>query len=216
MPNPDYSKSCIYMLRHKDDTELENIYIGSTTNFRVRKNQHKNCCCNPNSKDYNFKKYQYIRDNGGWNEWRMIWLEDYPCKTLRELRLREDQVMLQYQNRINKIRASRTHKQYYEDNKERFIEKAKEWYEDNKERILELQKDYRNKNREEINKKLNDYYYANKELYSKKAKERYEDNKEQIAEKRKEKIKCNICNCEVVKYGLKRHQKTIKCQSYFN
>lgn len=141
MPTPDYSKSCIYMLRHKDDTELENIYIGSTTNFKVRKNLHKSCCCNPNSEHYNFKKYQYIRANGGWSEWKMIWLEDYPCKTLRELQLREDEVMLKYQNRLNQHRASRTIKEWYKDNEEIIAEKKKEYREKNKEHIAEHRKE---------------------------------------------------------------------------
>ena len=35
---PDYSKSVIYTIRSKD-----NIYVGSTVNFRSRKKQHKNC-----------------------------------------------------------------------------------------------------------------------------------------------------------------------------
>lgn len=137
MPTPDYSKSCIYMLHYKDDTELENIYIGSTTNFRVRKHQHKYNCCNPNNERYNNKKYQFIRDNGGWEEWKMIWLEDYPCKTLRELQLREDEVMLQYENRLNKNRASRTYKEWYEDNKEILHQKDKEYYKKNKNQILQ-------------------------------------------------------------------------------
>jgi len=141
MPTPDYSKSCIYMLRHKDDTELENIYIGSTTNFRLRKCNHKSCCCNPYDKDYNLKKYQYIRANGGWEEWIMVWLEDYPCESKRELYLREDQVMLEYQNRLNDKRASRTLKQYKEDNKEQVKKKKKEWYENNKVKLLNKNKE---------------------------------------------------------------------------
>ena len=180
---PDYSKSCIYMLHYKDDTELENIYIGSTTNFKMRKSIHKSCCCNPNNKKYNDKKYQYIRTNGGWNEWIMIWLEDYPCNSKRELQLREDQIMLQYENRINEQRASRNRKQWYEENKERLIEKAKEYYEDNKDKIAEYKKEY------------------------------YENNKQQIAEYNKEKIKCNICGFESTRHHLKRHQRTKKCQS---
>ena len=185
MPTPDYSKSCIYMLRHKDDTELENIYIGSTTNFKVRKNHHKRTCCNPNNKNHHFKIYQYIRDNGGWEEWIMVWLEDYPCKTLRELQLREDQVMLQYQNRLNDRRAYRTHKkEWYEENKERLDEYVKQWYEDNKERLLEKAKQYREKNKNIIN------------------------------EKQKEKIKCNIGGCESTRNHLKRPQQTKKCQSH--
>ena len=185
MPTPDYSKSCIYMLRHKDDTELENIYIGSTTNFKVRNWSHKNCCCNPNNKKYNYKKYQYIRDNGGWEEWKMIWLEDYPCNNVRELQLREDQVMIQYENRINKNRASRNKKEYYEDNKDKIAEQQKQYYEDNKEILAEKAKEYREKNREQILQKNKQYYEDNKEQILKKANEYKKINKEKIAEKNK-------------------------------
>ena len=33
----DYSKTQMYKLIHNDDINNENIYIGSTTNFRLRK-----------------------------------------------------------------------------------------------------------------------------------------------------------------------------------
>ena len=81
---PNWENGCIYMLRHKDDVEIKNPYIGSTTNFRGRKWNHKDCCNNPNHKYYNIKQYQYIRDNGGWDVWKMVWIEDYPCKSKRE------------------------------------------------------------------------------------------------------------------------------------
>lgn len=195
MPNPDYSKSCIYMLRHKDDTELENIYIGSTTNFRLRKNQHKTCCCNPKCERYNLKKYQYIRANGGWNEWKMVWLEDYPCNNVRELHLREDEVMLKYQNRLNHHRASRTKKQYAEDNKDRLAEYKKEHRKNNKEYILDRDREYKKKNRDILNDKAREYYQSKKEILSKK-------------------IKCDICGCEIRNSYLKKHQETKKCQSH--
>ena len=38
---PIYQNSIIYKLCHCSDLENENIYIGSTTNFRNRKNGHK-------------------------------------------------------------------------------------------------------------------------------------------------------------------------------
>jgi hypothetical protein len=198
MPTPDYSKSCIYMLRHKDDTELENIYIGSTTNFRGRKCNHLKACCNPNNRDYNHKKYQYIRANGGWEEWIMVWLEDYPCKSKRELELKEDEVMLKYQNRLNDKRASRTRQQYTIDNKEIKKETDKIRYENNKDKILEERKEYRKKNNEIIKERDREWY---------------EKNKDRIAEKKNEKIECNICGFKVNKSNIKVHQRTKKCQS---
>ena len=71
----DYSKTIIYKLVHKEDYDNVNVYVGSTTDFIKRKNQHKNSCINEKQKGYNEKKYQYIRDNGGWNEWNMIEIE---------------------------------------------------------------------------------------------------------------------------------------------
>jgi len=145
---PKWENGCIYMLRHKEDVELENIYIGSTTNFRGRKHEHKSCCNNINRKEYNAKKYQFIRANGGWDEWKMIWLEDYPCKNKRELEKKEDEVMLQYQNTMNMQRAYLTDKEneqykkeYCKNNRDKILEKAKKHYRDNRDKKLERLKE---------------------------------------------------------------------------
>ena len=53
----DYSQICIYKLVHKEDYDNENIYIGSTTNFRKRKNQHKSSCNCETDKEHNQEKY---------------------------------------------------------------------------------------------------------------------------------------------------------------
>ena len=55
--------SVIYKLCCKDSA-IKEVYVGSTTNFRKRKNQHKECCTNVNSKKYGYPVYLYIRDNG--------------------------------------------------------------------------------------------------------------------------------------------------------
>ena len=56
----DYSQICIYKLVHKEDYDNENIYIGSTTNFRKRKNTHKSSCNCETNKEHNQEKYTYI------------------------------------------------------------------------------------------------------------------------------------------------------------
>ena len=86
----DYSKIVIYKLVHKEDYDNANIYIGSTSNFTQRKSQHKSNCLNENSKEYHSKKYQYIRDNKGWDEWNMIEIEKYPCNDKREAEAKEE------------------------------------------------------------------------------------------------------------------------------
>ena len=146
---PKWENGCIYMLRHKDDVELRNVCIGSTTNFRNRKNEHKTICNCENHRNHNQKKYQYIRTNGGWDNWKMIWLEDYPCKSKKELVKREDEVMLEYQNRINQIRAHNTD------------EDKKQWHINNRPKKKIENKRYYENNKEEINKKKSEIIICN-------------------------------------------------------
>ena len=67
----DYSKSLIYKIVCKD-TNIKNVYIGSTRSFKHRKSQHKHCCNNETDKQYNKNLYKFIRHNGGWYYWSMI------------------------------------------------------------------------------------------------------------------------------------------------
>ena len=78
----DYSKCCIYKIEHIENESL--VYVGHTTNFVKRKGQHKNSCKNENGKAFNLKLYQMIRDNGGFDMFKMIEVEKYPCKDKRE------------------------------------------------------------------------------------------------------------------------------------
>ncbi len=71
------------------DPEIEEIYVGSTKNLRVRKGQHKVCCNNANTKQYNFNVYQFIRANGGFSKWDLIQLERFEYNTRNELNARE-------------------------------------------------------------------------------------------------------------------------------
>ena len=73
----DYSKTQIYKIINNDCPEL--VYVGSTTNFTKRKQQHKAATVNSNSPKYNRKLYVSIRDNSGWDNWKMIVICDYSC-----------------------------------------------------------------------------------------------------------------------------------------
>ena len=96
----DYSNAVIYKLSCKDKNITE-LYIGSTTNFTVRKNQHKLACSNIKNVKNNCKKYQFIRQNGGWNNWEMIEVETFPCKTGRELTKRKEELRCKYDASLN-------------------------------------------------------------------------------------------------------------------
>jgi hypothetical protein len=110
---PDYSKSLIYKLCCKDPT-ITDIYIGSTTNFRTRKNLHK---CRNNTEDPS-PIYKFIRSNGGWDNWDMVEIEKFPCKDKRELHTRERLNIEKYNSKLNVKIPTQTDKEYYNKNKD--------------------------------------------------------------------------------------------------
>ena len=156
----DYSQTCIYKLVHFDDLNDNNIYVGHTTNMVQRKHKHKHACNNPDNKEYNHKKYQYIRENDGWDKWDMILVEKYSCNDVNEAKARERHWIKELKAKLNITEPCRTDKEYREDNKEQIIQKKKEYRENNKEKIAEKLKQY------------------------------HQDNKVQIAEKKGQKIRC--------------------------
>jgi hypothetical protein len=133
----DYSKTIIYKLVHKEDYDNANIYIGSTINFIVRKNKHKYCCNNETNPFYNQVKYQYIRNNGGWDCFNMIEVEKYPCNDKREVEAREQYWISYFNTNLNMKKSYRTDDELKEYNTKYF----KERYEENKEIILTKQRE---------------------------------------------------------------------------
>lgn len=144
---PDYSKTQIYKLKNKNDFNDENIYTGHTTNWIQRKKFHKFYCKNEKYIEYNEKKYKYIRENGGWEEWEMIWIEDYPCSNKREAEAREQYHMDLNNSRLNDMKSFTTEeekkikiKEYRENNKDKIALDRKEYREKNKDRCKEWDK----------------------------------------------------------------------------
>ena len=126
----DYSKGLIYRLCCKDP-KVEEVYIGSTVNFNRRRKTHKHGCMNEKNKGYNFKKYKFIRENGGWENWSIELLHNYPCANRAELSMEEERVRQLYNN-INERRAYLTEEERKEDNRQ--------WRINNKEKINEKTK----------------------------------------------------------------------------
>jgi len=79
----DYSKTIIYKLVCKN-IKITELYVGYTTHFTQRKSKHKHSCNNPKNEKYNFKVYTFIRENGGWDNWDMIMIEEFPCRNVLE------------------------------------------------------------------------------------------------------------------------------------
>jgi predicted GIY-YIG superfamily endonuclease len=118
----DYNETKMYMFRHKEDIENRNIYIGYTTDWNKRLICHKN----KYNKNHKYLIYQYIRQNGGWDEWEMKWIEDYPCISKHEAMLRERELMCEYNSTLNVCKnliMSDAEKKEYMKNYERDKEK---------------------------------------------------------------------------------------------
>jgi len=118
----------------------EFIYVGSTKSFRNRKSSHK--------KDYNKgdtkKLYTTIRENGGWDKWRMVILEDIGEVSLTQARIKEEEHRVKLNANMNSQRCFRTEeeKKYYENNKEKMLDYQKDYYQNNKEHIKEYHKEW--------------------------------------------------------------------------
>ena len=123
----DYSKTIIYHFVCQD-TNIKCSYIGSTTNFSKRKGQHKANCNMETAEHHHYKVYQTIRDNGGWTNWKMKPLEEFPCENKTQQMIREQHWIDQLKPELN-CRAS-----YLEGTK---LEKWKAYREANKDKIKE-------------------------------------------------------------------------------
>ncbi len=203
----DYSKTVIYHFTCKDET-IKCSYVGSTTNFNKRKWEHKKCCNleTGTGKNYRLKVYQTIREHGGWLNWDMIPLEEFPCENRTQQLIREQHWIDKLKPELNCIAS------YNEKTK---AERHKEYYEANSEKIKEQAKEYREANSESIKKQSKEYYEANSEKLKKKRKEYYETNKDKIKEQISKKYTCecgSICS-----HGDKsRHEKTVKHQTFIS
>jgi hypothetical protein len=161
----DYSKTVIYKLVHKDDYENKNIYIGSTTDFTKRKCGHKNFCNNEKSKGYNNKKYQFIRNNGGWECFNMIEVEKYPCNDGNEARAREEYYRCYFNANLNDMKAFRSQQDkqnYYQNRQDAILKQKKEYYIANRDKILKSKKEYYNNNKSIISERSKERYLSNK------------------------------------------------------
>jgi hypothetical protein len=95
----DYSKTIIYKIVCNDT---------NITDFTRRKQIHKHYCNKKNSKNYNLKVYKTIRENGDWNNWNMVMIEEISCKKRLEATKRERHCLEVLQANLNMVIPSRT------------------------------------------------------------------------------------------------------------
>ena len=129
---PDYQNGKIYTIRCRTDETL--IYVGSTIQpLSVRIGEHK--------RTYKNEKYNdtllYKTINNNWDEWYIELYEEYPCENKEQLCKKEGEIIREI-GTLNSQIAGR---------------KAKEWYIDNKDKYLKIHKEYREQNKDIISKK---------------------------------------------------------------
>ena len=193
----DYSKTIMYKIVC-NDLNVKDCYVGHTINMTKRKWAHKSRCHNDKDKKHNLKIYQIIRENGGWSNWSMLLVEEFPCKDKYEACKRERELYEEIELKMNMVIPYRTqedlkeyHKQYYQEHKAEIVEKKKQYYQDHKADLKQYEKLYR----EEHKEKIKEYH----KLYR-------EEHKEKI----KEKVECKYCAKLLSKQYMSRHHKTCK------
>jgi len=166
----NFSNTVIYKIVCLDPT-ITDVYVGSTTDFYSRSRNHKSNCYNQNKESYNYKIYTTIRANGGWENWKMIQIEDCPCDNYGHQLERERywyDILKPSLNIQSPLQTKEENKKYQSEyyKTEKYKEYRREYYKDyyvkKKEKIIQDGKDYYIKNKEKINKKNKEYYEKNK------------------------------------------------------
>ena len=182
----DYSKTNIYKIVC-NDLNVTDCYVGHTINMTKRKYKHKSICHNEKDKGHNLKIYKIIRENGGWDNWNMVLVEEFPCKDKYEACKREREVYEELDAKMNTLIPYRTQEEY----KEYF----KKYNEEHQEELKEYNKQYREEHKAELNEKEKQYR---------------KEHKAERAEKFKEKIECEYCSKQLQKGNMTRHHKICK------
>jgi len=135
----------IYKMNVKDK-----FYIGSTEDIEQRITLHKRACYNIKNNDYNNDVYKYIREYcNDWSEVSFHILDVYDDISDDFKFEMEQYYMDHFDNNLNMRRAIKD-PNYYQNNRERILERRKNYYYNNQESVLERSKIYRENNQEKI------------------------------------------------------------------
>lgn len=111
-------------------------YIGSTVStLSTRLSQHKNSLIKTCS-----SREVLISD-----DYNIVLIEDYPCDRKEQL-LQRERYYIEIMDCVNKKIPTRTKEEWYQDNKERLLEKQTIWNNNNKDKLREYQKTFKAKN----------------------------------------------------------------------
>ena len=153
-----------YKISCRDDN-IKSSYIGHTTNFTQRMKDHKKAIDNVNHRNYHLLVYKTIRDNSGWDNWKMQEIHSQICSSRTVARQVEQDFINQLKPDMNYALSVRTPEQKLEYSKQYIIENAdkkketdKQYQLKNAEILYEKAKQYRLKNSDKIKEQRRQAY----------------------------------------------------------
>jgi len=180
----EYESTSFYQIICKDKS-ITDCYVGHTTDYPQRCRDHHSKCTNSNSDKHNLKVYEFIRLNGGWDNWEMLEIDICNCENVFEARAIERCWIECLGGQLNCLIPNRTDEEWYNDNKERLTKYKHKWYEKNKDRCNEKGRQNYQENKERYSETAKIYYEENKEHLKQKSKDHYEQNKEHCLKQQK-------------------------------
>jgi len=121
----NYANTIIYRI-FSDNCDY--VYVGSTTDITRRKAHHKKRCNIETNPSHNLKVYEMIRENGGWDNFKMLEIEEYSCESSKQARKREQYWIDFYKANLNsnKAFAAETKEEYNKQYNKQYKQKHKE------------------------------------------------------------------------------------------
>lgn len=157
-----------YIIYCKDEN-IPDCYVGSTINLDNRKREHRKNCKYEKTKQRNYYVYQFIRENGGFDNWEFGILGIHSFDNRIDALIREQYYIESYDAKLNTKKAINIDskelqiKKKYHNNKEKESLRKKKFYKENKENVFQRCKKYRENNKEKISLWYKRYYQENKE-----------------------------------------------------
>ena len=180
MPTMTHDKNKIYpeyIIYKLCSDECDDFYIGSTRNIVQRRKTHKSSCNNENDGGYNTKKSKTIRDNGGWESWRLVPVERLENVSRFEAECREEVVRFELNALMNTRKAScggmsksEYNAEYRQEHQDYYKEYGYEYRKEHQDYLKEKNAEYRKENREYFD----NYRKEHREEYNKKQNEKFE------------------------------------------
>ena len=203
--------------------ETDEIYVGSTCcQLYKRMSKHREALTMSTK---NHRKLYVEMNRLGKESFSIELIENYPCKTIEELRRREGFWIRELKATLNIQVAGRTAKDYRDEHKHKIKEylkqyridhhteltrKEKEYREEHKENIKILKKQYYQTNKEAVQAHQKEYRANNREALIEKKKQYYYSNKDKILHQMSEEVCCLVCGCTGLKTNKARHERTQK------